>query len=179
MSLPDDEGWGQSGPRPLASDELDDDDTCFVEDALLPSSSGVSYDRRARACQHILAAYTTEAPVYIRRSVAARNVRKILNKLIRLEWLAVLLLVCLSIYERPVWCVEMQNKTHGTYPCETSEYPGWGHKFMSLQRAFTWEFSCLAVLLLFLAGHIFAGTIRPAVRTSLACSAPNSTHAFS
>ena len=129
----------------------------YVETPLLPSNHTTFDERRARACQHVLAAYSLEQPVYIRQSRAARAVRKIVSRLSKLEWLSLFALVVLSIFERPVWCIEGQDDTTGAYPCESTDYPGWGHEFASLNKAFACEFALLAVQLLFLAGDLFAG----------------------
>jgi Ion transport protein len=147
----------------------------YVSAPLLHSRVSIP-DRRARACQHILAAYTSEQPVYIRRNRAARVVRKVVSKLSKLEWLSLLLLVCLSVFERPVWCIEGQNGDDGSYSCEGSDYPVWGHAFLQLDQAFTWEFSLLAVQLVFLAGHVFAGAQLIRAGTPASTGAPAASH---
>jgi hypothetical protein len=114
-------------------------------------------ERRARACQHILAAYMTSDPIHIRRTPAARRVQKAIGWLSNFEWISLLGLVALSVFERPVWCIALQVEHGGTYPCDTDDYPGWGHAFLYLNEAFLWEFICLATQLLFLGAHVFAG----------------------
>lgn len=149
----------------MASD-VDDDDECAsgLSLPLAGFSAATVYDRRGKACQHILAAYTTQEPVYIRPSRAAKLVRKIVAVGRHVESLSLLCLVFLSIFERPVWCVEHQDLNTGVYPCETTDFPGWGHKYLSIKRAFAWEFGFLGIQLLFLAGHAFAGVHAPLER---------------
>lgn len=113
-------------------------------------------DRLERACQHILAAYKQVSPVYVRSSFAARCVNSFVHKLRLVKWAAVLFLVLLSVYERPVWCLK-QDKVDGQYACDTKLYPGWGHTYLSLETAFGWEAVCLLMLSLLEIGHAFAG----------------------
>jgi hypothetical protein len=113
-------------------------------------------ERRERACQHILAAYTSEQPVYVRRTGMARRINWLVHRFRTLKWLAILFLVALTVYERPVWCIR-NRLADGRYPCDTKLYPGWGHKYMTLADTFAWEGACLLTLLSFEAGHIFAG----------------------
>lgn len=118
-------------------------------------------ERRARACQHILAAYRLDDPIHVRSTSAAQTVQRALIFFSKLEWVALLTLVGLSIFERPVWCIQLQDTITTGYPCQTPMYPGWGHAFLGLWTAFTWEFCCLGVLFLFLCGHLFAGAPCP------------------
>eukprot|EP00892_Ulva_mutabilis_P000676 jgi/Ulvmu1/10609/UM065_0065.1 len=113
-------------------------------------------DRLERACQHILAAYKQVSPVYVRSTFAARCVNSFVHKLRPMKWAAILFLVLLSVYERPVWCLK-KDKIDGDYACDTTFYPGWGHTYLSLDMAFTWEAVCLLLLSLLETGHAFAG----------------------
>lgn len=114
-------------------------------------------DRLERACQHILAAYKQVSPGHVRSTYAARCVNACVHKLRYVKWAAVLFLVLLSVYERPVWCLR-KDKLDGQYACDTTLYPGWGHTYLSLKMAFTWEIACLLLLSLLELGHLFAGT---------------------
>lgn len=116
-------------------------------------------DRLERACQHILAAYKQVSPVYVRSTPAARRVNWFVHRLRSLKWGAVLCLVALSVYERPVWCLK-KDQVNGEYACETVLYPGWGHKYLSLNAAFGWEAACLMLLSMLEIGHAFAGPTR-------------------
>lgn len=75
------------------------------------------------------------------------------------KWTALLSLVALSLWERPVWCIRASHAAgkHAPFPCDTDTFPGWGHKYMSVVESFIFEAVCLVVLLAFEAGHLFAG----------------------
>lgn len=113
-------------------------------------------DRLERACQHILAAYKQVSPVYVRSTAAARRVNWFVHRLRYVKWVAIMILVALSVYERPVWCLK-KEMVDGKYACDSELYPGWGHKYLSLVTAFSWEAACLCLLSLLEVGHIFAG----------------------
>jgi hypothetical protein len=130
------------------------DEECDAHASLMCMSD---VERREKACQHILAAYTCEEPVYVRHTQNARRINLIVHKLRSLKWLAILSLVVLSIYERPVWCIRKGKSPDGKYLCDTPMYPGWGHEYMGLTQAFAWEAAGLLVLLVLESGHTFAG----------------------
>ena len=113
-------------------------------------------DRLERACLHILAACKQVSPVYVRSTPAARLVNWFVHRLRSVKWGAVLFLVALSVYERPVWCLK-KGQVNGEYACDTILYPGWGHKYLSINAAFSWEAACLLLLSLLEIGHAFAG----------------------
>jgi hypothetical protein len=97
----------------------------------------------------------------VRPSKAARSVNWIVYRLGAVKWTALLCLVGLSLWERPVWCVRTHHAggSQGPYPCETAVYPGWGHKFMSAEVTSMIEGGCLATLQAFEFGHWFAGLL--------------------
>ena len=141
---------------PLAT--LEDDD--HLDEDLLPT---LTRDRRTRACQHILAAYTAEEPVHVRPTTAALRTQRLVNRARNLEWAFLLLLVSLSVFERPVWCVRPRGHRQDAAPCETDLWPVWGHQYMESSTAFTFEAVCLAVQLLFAAAELFAGARAPRI----------------
>lgn len=130
------------------------DDDSHLDESLLPT---LTRNRRTRACQHILAAYTAEEPVHVRPTLAALRVQRLVNRARNLEWAFLLLLVSLSVFERPVWCIRPQGHREHAAPCETDLYPVWGHQYMESSSAFAFEAVCLAVQLVFAAAEIFAG----------------------
>lgn len=105
------------------------------------------------------AAYTREEPIFVRRSLVARNVNWLVYRLGVVKWTALLCLVGLSLLERPIWCIRAKHAKgpDASFPCDTAFYPGWGHTYMSVVESFMFEGVCLVVLLAFEAGHWFAG----------------------
>ena len=97
----------------------------------------------------------------MRRSSAAKHVNWLVYRLGVVKWTALLSLVGLSLWERPVWCIRARHAAgpHAPFPCDTPTYPGWGHTYMSVVESFVFEGVCLAVLMAFEAGHFFAGAM--------------------
>jgi hypothetical protein len=125
------------------------------------------HERRKKACQHILAAYTGQATAHLRPTCAALCTQRILSQTRSIEWLFLLALVSLSIFERPVWCIQLGGNPS---PCETSKYPGWGHTYLPIQSAFFFEAVCLMVQFTYTAADIFTGVLlRRHIFCMLAC----------
>lgn len=115
-------------------------------------------ERRRVACEHVLAAYKNEEPVYVRHSKAAALVAWWVGRLRFLKWVTVFGLVLLSCFERPVWCIRQQH-ADGVYPCDLPEYEGFRQGYFYLNDAFAIEGLLLTIVLILEAGQSFAGAL--------------------
>lgn len=124
---------------------------------LFPNILSVEH-RLGVACEHILAAFKNEEPVYVRRVVPALYVNALVHRLRWLRWTVVFILVNLSFFERPVWCEKLKS-AEGVFPCDLLTYEGFRLGFLPLRTAFTIETICILILALLEAGHTYAGAV--------------------